>query len=86
MASKQMEEFLKEANSILKVQGNDGNWDYDEYMFGMFNGMELIVSMAEKREPNFRKAPKKWKRKGFFKRLFWKSSPIGASANGTQKK
>lgn len=47
----------KDINEVLKIQGNNGNWDYDAYMQGMYNGMELIVSMIEKREPIFRSKP-----------------------------
>ena len=45
---------------MLEVQGSDGNWNYDSYMHGMYNGMEYMLSMVESREPVFREAPKKW--------------------------
>lgn len=52
--------LLKSANDVLNVQGLNGNWNYDAYMHGMFNGMELIVSIMESREPNYREAPTEW--------------------------
>lgn len=45
-------------NDLLKIQGQEGNYNYDSYMLGMFNGMELMVSIAEGREPNFKRRPK----------------------------
>lgn len=47
---------MVKANEVLVVQGNDGNWNHDEYMRGMFNGMELICAILEEREPQFRTA------------------------------
>jgi hypothetical protein len=52
-----MIERLKE---LLEIQGNNGNWNYDPYMHGMYNGMELMVSMLENREPIFRDKPIIW--------------------------
>ena len=42
---------------VLKTQGADGNWDYDSYMCGMFNGLELAASIMEGRTPKFRGKP-----------------------------
>ena len=47
--------------SLVALQGTDGNWDYDEYMHGMFNGMEFMLAIIEERDPQFREAPKAWK-------------------------
>ena len=49
-----MEEFLKQANELLKVQGQKGNCDYDHYMRGLYNGMEMIIALAENREPLYK--------------------------------
>ncbi|WP_106408550.1 hypothetical protein [Alteribacter populi] len=54
------DDILAEANKQLAIQGYDGNWNYDEYMHGMYNGMELIVAQMEDREPEFREAPDEW--------------------------
>jgi hypothetical protein len=53
-------EPLIKMKELLKVQGRDGNWNLDPYMQGMYNGMELIVALAEGRDPAFRKAPENW--------------------------
>ena len=48
-----MEKKLEQANELLKVQGTKGTLHYDNYMTGMYNGMEVIISLFEDREPNF---------------------------------
>ena len=41
------------ANEMLELQGRNGNYNYDSYMLGLYNGMEYIVSLLEVREPKF---------------------------------
>lgn len=54
---------LAQARELLEVQGRSGNWDYDRYMHGMYNGMELVLALFEGgREPEFRDAPPGWLR------------------------
>lgn len=50
-AKKKQVEHMKEC---LKVQGADGNYNYSEYMLGMYNGMELMLSIMEGREPVYK--------------------------------
>lgn len=49
-----------EIGKMLEVQGANGNWNYDAYMHGMYNGMEFCHSLAKGVEPKYREAPKKW--------------------------
>ena len=42
------------------VQGQHGNWNYDPYMQGLYNGLEFAVSLLERREPQFKDAPETW--------------------------
>jgi hypothetical protein len=53
-------ELVAKMKELLEVQGRDGNWNLDPYMQGMYNGMELMVALAEGRDPVFRKAPENW--------------------------
>lgn len=56
---KQLEKWqhhLKCSKEMLDIQGQKGNYDYDEYMLGLYNGMEYIIALFEEREPNFRSA------------------------------
>ena len=53
---KQLEEWkhhLKCSKEMLAIQGQKGNYDYDEYMLGLYNGMEYIIALFETREPNY---------------------------------
>ena len=54
---KQLEEWEQHliiAKEMLDLQGQDGNYNYDSYMLGLYNGMEYIIAFFETREPNFR--------------------------------
>ena len=48
------ESRLNDLRDVHKIQGSDGNWNCDEYMLGMFNGLELALALMEGREPEFR--------------------------------
>jgi hypothetical protein len=54
------EALVESVRQMRDVQGMDGNWNYDPYMQGLFNGLEFAVSLLEVREPRFRDAPEKW--------------------------
>jgi len=54
------EPMTETMRQMLEVQGQHGNWNYDSYMHGLYNGMEYMVALAEKREPKFRDAPEIW--------------------------
>lgn len=51
LSDKQVEDL----NNVLSIQGREGNYDYDDYMLGMYNGMELMDSIVDNRNPNFRR-------------------------------
>ena len=54
---KQLEEWkhhLKCSKEMLDIQGQKGNYDYNEYMLGLYNGMEYIIALFETREPIFK--------------------------------
>lgn len=44
----------------LNAQGQDGNWNYDPYMHGMYNGLECALATIEGRLAQYRAAPKAW--------------------------
>ena len=52
--------LLQSLKDMVELQGRSGNWDYDEYMHGMYNGMEFMLSMIENREPIYKSKPEKW--------------------------
>jgi len=57
-----LEEFnkkLEEAKNLKEIQGKSLT---DEYMRGLYNGMELILSIFESREPIYADAESQVKR------------------------
>lgn len=55
-----MKKQIDDLKNMVDVQGTDGNWNYDPYMQGLYNGLEFALSIMESREPNFRSAPFYW--------------------------
>ena len=51
---------LASLNDVLNIQGQKGNWDYDPYMQGLYNGLCLARSIMTETEPEFRDTPKRW--------------------------
>lgn len=54
------DKVLQALRDMVEVQGRDGNWNCDEYMHGMYNGMEFMLSIVENREPQYRDRPERW--------------------------
>ena len=52
------DEALKQLREVHAVQGRDGCWDIDDYMLGMFNGLELALSIVENRACKYKQRPK----------------------------
>jgi hypothetical protein len=59
-APPQRQPLTDSVREMRDVQGMDGNWNYDPYMHGLYNGLEFAVSLLEQREPQFKDAPKQW--------------------------
>lgn len=53
---------------IVKTQSSPGNWNYSEYMRGLFNGLELALATMEDREPVYKEEPEQY--------LYNKSEPL----------
>lgn len=45
---------VEQCRELHSIQGQDGNFNVDGYMCGMFNGMEILLSVLEGRRPVFR--------------------------------
>ena len=52
-----IEKLIGDLRNVAKAQGQKGCWDFDQYMLGLFNGLELALSIFEKREPQYRELP-----------------------------
>lgn len=51
---------IDELRKVHAVQGTTGNWDWNHYMMGLYNGLELALSIYEDRDPVYKEAPKRW--------------------------
>ncbi len=51
-------EALKQLREVHAIQGRDGCWDIDDYMLGLYNGLELALSIVESRECRYKQRPK----------------------------
>ena len=51
---------IQKMKNVLEQQGQQGTWNYDPYMHGMYNGMELMMALVEGRDPDYREAPEEW--------------------------
>lgn len=52
-----LERMVRPIRDQLNVQGQHGNWNCNEYMLGMFNGLECALATLEHREPQYRRKP-----------------------------
>ena len=52
------DEALKQLREVHATQSRDGCWDIDDYMLGLYNGLELALSIAENRECRYKQRPK----------------------------
>lgn len=57
-----MKTVTQQIDDVVAIQVSDGNWNYDEYMFGMANGLLLAQSIARGTEAKFLDAPAVWLR------------------------
>ncbi len=57
-----MAKRLKCLEDMNGIQGVSGNWDYDEYMMGLTNGLILAIHTMTGAEgdPKYKTMPKKW--------------------------
>jgi len=57
LREEQTPDTMAKMRDLVEIQGRDGTWNYDKYLFGMYNGMELMLAMVEGREPKYRDWP-----------------------------
>jgi hypothetical protein len=51
---------LKKLKDAIDIQCSHGNWNYDNYMHGMANGMLFALSVIEGSDCVYLDAPDKW--------------------------
>ena len=64
------DKLVGDVKNLTEFQGMDGNWNFDPYMQGLYNGLEMALATLEKREPKFKSAPDKWLADNGVKRSF----------------
>lgn len=60
LLDQQKAEIVEKLQNIIDIQGSNGNWNYDQYMRGVYNGLALAKSILTDTEPEYRKAPEKY--------------------------
>ena len=59
-AAENRKKMMEKIRNLVAIAGSTGNWNCNPYLHGMFNGMELILSVLENREVKYKDAPKVW--------------------------
>lgn len=52
--------ITKDILDLIKTMGQDGNWNYDEYNFGLSNGLVVAYATITGKEPIFFNKPPVW--------------------------
>lgn len=52
-----IENLIQEVRDLKSIQGQDGTWNCNPYMMGLYNGLELAIATLESREPIYRNKP-----------------------------
>lgn len=55
-----IKKYVKSLNDLIKIQHSNGNWDYDEYIYGMLNGLICAKSVLTGEDAKYPARPKKW--------------------------
>lgn len=53
-------DVLDRLRNIANTQAREGEYDYDEFMYGMHIGCELMLATAENRNPVYKPRPEVW--------------------------
>lgn len=46
-ANYKKQDLISELQNIKEIQGSHGNWNYDPYMQGLYNGLEMGKDLLE---------------------------------------
>lgn len=49
-----LKEMFTTMRNLVDIQAEEGNYNYNAYMLGYYNGLELQLSIMESREPAFK--------------------------------
>lgn len=51
---------IEKLDDLIAIQTSDGTWNYDEYQFGLANGLICARAALTGEEPKYLSAPKSW--------------------------
>lgn len=54
------DEQLANLEAAINIQCKSGNWDYDEYQYGLANGLIYAFGLMTNRKPQYLPRPKEW--------------------------
>jgi len=60
MASKIMKKAAEKIKGLIDIQKQNGNYNYDEYMYGMLTGLECAYYVLLGKEAKYTERPKEW--------------------------
>lgn len=52
--------IAKNILNLIEIMGQNGNWNYDEYQFGLANGLVVAYAVITGKEPMFFHKPPVW--------------------------
>ena len=58
--AKTIEHIKGNIESVIKVQASNGNYDCNEYMWGLANGLILALSIVTGQMPEYLDKPERW--------------------------
>ena len=51
---------VSDLQDLIDIQGQNGNWNYDPYMHGLYNGLICARDVLRGVEPEYKEAPEEW--------------------------
>jgi hypothetical protein len=55
-----MKEATDKIKGLIEIQKQNGNYNYDEFMYGMLIGMEAVYYSLLEEEAQYTEKPEKW--------------------------
>jgi len=55
-----MDSYVDSLKEMIGVISVDGNWNYNEYTFGMLNGMIFALYLVTGDDPQYKDRPERW--------------------------
>lgn len=76
---------VEKLDDLIAIQTTDGTWNYDEYQFGMANGLICARATLTGEEPKYLSAPKSWRKNGPVNQAQCAEGDRGYGQNGSRE-